>query len=85
MNQELLTLRDHLGSHPPLAPHILFDGIRNAHLLSLLCIFVLCFVCLCLVCPIFPVYLDCLFFIIPSVFSTFIYFWYITVIISQHY
>jgi len=59
--QELLTLREHMGSPP------VFRVVRVAHLFCFLCCVVLFFVFVCL--RSVPVSLDCLFLIIPSVFS----------------
>ena len=53
--------------HPPV-----FGGVRVVYLFSFVCyVVVLCLfvLVLCLVCPVFPVSLDCLFLVAPSVFS----------------
>jgi hypothetical protein len=63
--QELPAIRVHLGSF------LMFGSVCVAHLFSIMCcVFCVMFVfVLCLGCRMFPVYLDCLFLIAPSVSS----------------
>jgi hypothetical protein len=58
--QELLTLREHLGSPP-----VFFVGVHVGYLFSFMCC-VLCVFVLFLMCPTLPVSLDCPFLIAPS-------------------
>jgi hypothetical protein len=73
--QELLTLRDHLGSPPVFVIFLFYFLLQgpcsSSFKFSVFCcdFFILFVIVMCLVCPILLVSLDCPFLIGPSVFS----------------